>query len=404
MDISALNVVYMRNMPPTPANYAQRSGRAGRSGQAALVVTYCSAQGPHDQYYFRAPREMVSGIVRPPALDLANRDLVEAHLHAVWLAESGKPLEGEIPHVLDLADPRLPVQRDISDAFAGPELKARSAQSMRRILDSIDAELTSTAAPWAIDRQAFADGISERAPSRFSESFDRWRQLYDSARAQLVEANRRSEMHGLPATERNEAKIQQRQANDQIALLERGSTTGGTDFSTYRYLATEGFLPGYNFPRLPLYAYVPAVTGGGPKAAYLQRARFLAIAEFGPRSLIYHEGRGYRVYKAKLPPGIARKKADVLQRTFSMCAKNAARRISKANPNAAMRVGLRWVAFIRSGTCCASTMWRPHLPSASRRMTKIGSARVSRSRRCSHGRDATVRSTSRGPRQVTTPG
>ena len=48
---------------------------------------------------------MVSGIVRPPALDLANRDLVEAHLHAVWLAKSGKPLEGEIPHVLDLTDP-----------------------------------------------------------------------------------------------------------------------------------------------------------------------------------------------------------------------------------------------------------------------------------------------------------
>ena len=66
----------------------------------------------------------------------------------------------------------------------------------------------------------------------------------------------------------------------------------------------EGFLPGYNFPRLPLYAYVPAVSGGGPKAAYLQRARFIAIAEFGPRSLIYHEGRAYRVYKAKLPPGI----------------------------------------------------------------------------------------------------
>src|ERR1700730_16070584 len=40
------------------------------------------------------------------------------------------------------------------------------------------------------------------------------------------------------------------------------------------------------------------------RAAYLQRARFLAIAEFGPGSLIYHEGRAYRVHKAKLPPGV----------------------------------------------------------------------------------------------------
>jgi superfamily II DNA helicase RecQ len=64
VDISALNVVYMRNVPPTPANYAQRSGRAGRSGQAALVLTYCSSQSPHDQYFFRDPRAMVHGEVR----------------------------------------------------------------------------------------------------------------------------------------------------------------------------------------------------------------------------------------------------------------------------------------------------------------------------------------------------
>ncbi|MCP1766320.1 hypothetical protein [Bradyrhizobium japonicum] len=55
---------------------------------------------------------MVSGIVRPPAIELANRDLIESHLHAVWLAESTQELQADIPHVLDLRDPALPVQKD----------------------------------------------------------------------------------------------------------------------------------------------------------------------------------------------------------------------------------------------------------------------------------------------------
>jgi hypothetical protein len=301
VDISALNAVYLRNVPPTPANYAQRSGRAGRSGQAALVIAYCAAQSPHDQYYFADPKRMVSGQVRPPAIELANRDLIEAHLRAVWLAETGKELAADIPHVLDLEREALPVQAEIAESIAAADVTVRAAAGMLRILDGIGGELTPEAAPWAVDRAALAEATAAGAAGRFSQAFERWRQLYASARLQLVEANRRSEMHGLGAEERRDAKRQQAQANEQITLLERG-THGGSDFYTYRYLATEGFLPGYNFPRLPLYAYVPGVAGGG--AAFLQRARFVAIAEFGPGSLIYHEGRAYRVNKAKLPPGI----------------------------------------------------------------------------------------------------
>jgi len=110
VDISALNAVYLRNAPPTPANYAQRAGRAGRSGQPALIVTYCAAQSPHDRYYFAKSAAMVNGVVRPPSLELANRDLVEAHLHAVWLAESRQELKPDIPEVLDLATDELPVR------------------------------------------------------------------------------------------------------------------------------------------------------------------------------------------------------------------------------------------------------------------------------------------------------
>src|SRR2546428_11164585 len=88
VDIAQLNTVYMRNVPPTAANYAQRSGRAGRSGQPALVFSYCATGSPHDQYFFRRPEEMVAGSVTPPRLDLANEDLVRAHVNAISLAET----------------------------------------------------------------------------------------------------------------------------------------------------------------------------------------------------------------------------------------------------------------------------------------------------------------------------
>ena len=140
-----------------------------------------------------------------------------------------------------------------------------------------------------------------RAPQEFDRAFDRWRELYNSARTQLMEANARSEITGLSGADRRKIKAAQMQASDQIAILEQGKATNGSDFYSYRYLATEGFLPGYNFPRLPLYAFVP---GEGKAGSFLQRARFLAISEFGPRSLIYHEGRAYRVMKAKLPPEV----------------------------------------------------------------------------------------------------
>lgn len=301
VDISALNAVYLRNVPPTPANYAQRAGRAGRSGQAAVIVTYCAAQSPHDQYFFERRNDMVAGVVRPPALDISNEELVRSHLHAVWLAEAKLALSPDIPEILDLAQANYPLKQGLIDAITRPALVTISSTPMRRVLDQILSSIDGNKPVWMGDVDDFISEVATRAPQEFDRAFDRWRELYNSARTQLMEANSRSEITGLSGADRRKIKAAQMQATDQIAILEQGKATNGSDFYSYRYLATEGFLPGYNFPRLPLYAFVP---GEGKSGSFLQRARFLAISEFGPRSLIYHEGRAYRVMKAKLPPEV----------------------------------------------------------------------------------------------------
>lgn len=298
VDISSLNAVYLRNVPPTPANYAQRAGRAGRSGQAAVIATYCAAQSPHDQYFFRKRIDMVAGSVRPPALDLANEELVRSHLHAVWLSESHQPLSRDIPEVLDLNAEGFPVRTDITTALSDPELAPKAIPLMRSIVDAILSYFDGPIPEWLEEPDAYVERVAAEAFSEFQKSFNRWRDLYNSARSQMEITQKKLLQTGLSMRDRRALEGQERAASQQVGILENG----GSDFYTYRYLATEGFLPGYNFPRLPLYAFIPP-GGTGRQAAFLQRARFLAISEFGPRSLIYHEGRAYRVHKANLPPG-----------------------------------------------------------------------------------------------------
>lgn len=87
VDLGELESVLMRNVPPTPANYAQRAGRAGRRlGAAAYVVTYAQRRS-HDLTYFNAPLRMIAGRVRPPAFRLDNERIVRRHVYATALAE-----------------------------------------------------------------------------------------------------------------------------------------------------------------------------------------------------------------------------------------------------------------------------------------------------------------------------
>jgi len=50
-----------------------------------------------------------------------------------------------------------------------------------------------------------------------------------------------------------------------------------------------------------LSAFIPARRGRRGKDEFLQRPRFLAISEFGPRSIVYHEGSRYLINRVFLP-------------------------------------------------------------------------------------------------------
>ena len=302
VDIAELNLVYLRNVPPTPANYVQRAGRAGRSGQAALVLTYCSAQGPHDQYFFRNPAAMVHGVVNPPLLDLANRALIESHLQAVWLASTGVDLASSIADVVATELPEKPVRHDLVGRLTQPAAAAEATRRAGKVLGMVGEHLTAERAPWFEGTDAFTAQTVAEAPRAFEAAFNRWRDLLSSAERQkkLAADTLANYANRNDAKLRRDAGRREAQANQQIELLLHGRDSMSSDFYTYRYLATEGFLPGYNFPRLPLMAYIPgraSVRGGN---TFLQRPRFLALSEFGPRSLVYHEGRAYRVVRARI--------------------------------------------------------------------------------------------------------
>jgi ATP-dependent helicase YprA (DUF1998 family) len=87
IDIGGISQVAMNNVPPHPANYLQRAGRAGRRRETrSLAMTLCKSN-PHDQSVFANSRWAFDSPLPAPRVALDSRIIVQRHVHSLLLSQ-----------------------------------------------------------------------------------------------------------------------------------------------------------------------------------------------------------------------------------------------------------------------------------------------------------------------------
>jgi hypothetical protein len=284
IDIGELESIYMRNVPPSPANYAQRSGRAGRQGQSALIATFCGAggrRGPHDRYFFERPQQMISGKIAPPRFLLDNQALISAHLHSLVLQHLNWDLPNKATLILDLDADGMPLRADVRN-----EVKRALDQKRDRIIASALRALAAEADSFEWLDQEWIATLVDRFVDDFDRTWERFRRDCQAARQELGELNAKAGQHGLDKTE-------QRRRGALEARL-KDMREGGGDWYVYRLLATEGFLPNYAFPRRAAFAFL------ADRKDVIARNRTVALRELAPGNSIYYRGERFVVERAQV--------------------------------------------------------------------------------------------------------
>ena len=300
MDIGKLEMALMRNVPPTPANYAQRAGRAGRRHRIAVVFAYC-AGSQHDRYFFANPPEMITGRIRVPAFSMRNAPLVRKHVHSATLTILRRMADPQVSETLGEALPAyiwryfgLAFEQDGRARFqylSSPPDFTPVKSLVRQNSAGICAELRELlAATWptedaeAVSEQALGTYVREM-PERLDAHVRNLFRQVQAYRAQIkkisaAEADSDVELGKAEERERNRYKA----ALDQL----RQETQ---DNYVLSYLSNDGFFPGHALSR------ERCIARSLDPYQELSRPAAVALRELTPANWTYADEQVFQVHR-----------------------------------------------------------------------------------------------------------
>ena len=313
VDIGRLDAILMRNVPPLPANYWQRAGRAGRRHRMAVDLTYCRPIS-HDRAYFADPLKLLKGRVDPPSFNLRNPLMVKKHVHSAVitrlqaLAKDTGRSAAERKVVDDALRDCLPKQVShylFENGFIRErpfDLNALD-QVVRGHLDELAAHVEDVFSQgWP---EADADVVAPAELRGHVEGF------VDDLSEVISRLHRRlrwalDQMSRLNALRLQRGDLDQEddslfnRCNRLVKRLKgtarrsRRDAEGVDDVSTFGVLAAEGFLPGYGLDTGSVVgsAEIPFWRTGAMDFV-LPRPTSIALREYVPGNLIYANGHRF---------------------------------------------------------------------------------------------------------------